>query len=177
MDCPKCGYVLDPFQASCPKCARTPASTTDELPIQKVAVMPTPMMPAPPPHRPQQPSPHLQQFVRDEPELGWPLTILLWIVIGCCLLPLLPVLLALVLRGSFSPLAFVVLIVCTLQVIPLFAMLRCQRWGFYLYCIFAVAPAVYSIFFGLGFVLQNIASIAFAIAIFILVLSKWDRFD
>lgn len=101
MDCPKCGYVLDPFETSCPRCARlgdkaAPGAATATAPRpakdQAVAdaigkIAPTVQSNAAPQARvaQQQPAPGQppirrprQEVVQTGPVLGWPLTILLW---------------------------------------------------------------------------------------------------
>jgi len=41
MDCPQCGYVMDPFEKECPRCARTggkpPAPVQSEEPKEALA--------------------------------------------------------------------------------------------------------------------------------------------
>ena len=104
MDCPKCGYILDPFESSCPRCARlgdkaAPGAATATAPppakdqavvdaINKIApkvqanavpqanVAQQQVPGQPPIRRPR------QEVIATGPVLGWPLTILLWIYAG-----------------------------------------------------------------------------------------------
>lgn len=79
MDCPQCGYVLDPFQKECPRCARTggkaPAATapatSSAQQVKTVARDAASQFKAEP----------LIRLKMEEPELGWALAASLWSII------------------------------------------------------------------------------------------------
>jgi len=176
---------MDPFEKTCPRCARLGA----KAPAAAVAV--------------EEPKEALATRVKDtasqfkavpliklpkmeEPELGWTLTISLWITIGLNGLITLTALvvglvvfrapLFLILLSTLSP------SVCLIAAI---ALLRSQRWGFWLYTIFAVIPIFMSLMRnGIGWLFDNIIGwlvlllfVLPALCIFFLVLGKWGEFE
>jgi len=211
MDCPQCGYVMDPFEEECPRCKRLgtkagvapPAGTRTQPPAEPALSS----MPAPPPSasapRPATLGTQATNVARDTvqsmrpeplfnidaPDIGWPLTILLWIVIIFNSLVVAVVILGAIgvqlflnndqATHAVGALMWLILLVPAVQLISAIAMLRCQRWGFYLYCLFVVGP----VFLGLMLhgIPTNYLRLAIetipAVGIFILVLSKWDMFE
>lgn len=189
MDCPQCGFVLDAFSEECPRCARmrakgisapatasspapslsTQAKTAVQETAQSIKVVPLIRLP-----------------VMDTPELGWPLTILLWLVIGLHGLLLLMLVLSSIntssdmsgeVAGAIAGIKIVLAIGLVIRLAALIGILRCKRWAFYFFTFFSVVPAFFTLMRGGGDFLQLALNVVPAIAIFFLVLSQWDEFE
>jgi len=206
MDCPKCGYILDPFESSCPRCARlgdkaAPGAATATAPppakdqavvdaISKIApkvqggAVPQQQVPGQPPiRRPR------QEVIATGPPLGWPLTILLWIYVVLLGLYVLGFSIMMILAQSAirdantsSMLGGVGLIYIggpVLMLLAVIAMLRCKLWGLWFITITTVGPLVLEMIFA-GFSVLTIISLIFcapSIAIIILGFMKYEEFD
>ena len=66
MECPKCGYVLDPFEKECPRCARAPVTTPAEAPNRPQPNATTPPNVPQPGAAPGAPSPALTPLKRAQ---------------------------------------------------------------------------------------------------------------
>jgi hypothetical protein len=107
-----------------------------------------------------------------EPELGWALTVGLWITMG-----LQALLLYLLFSSAEEGGGGVGIIGTGVRIVALIAMLRCRRWGFYLFSAFAVFPAVMSLIAGRFDVLGLMIVIVPAVYVFALAVWKWDFFE
>ncbi|OPZ81271.1 MAG: hypothetical protein BWY76_03083 [bacterium ADurb.Bin429] len=188
MDCPQCGYVMDPFESTCPKCAkagRTGAATA----APAVAAPPVAPQYQPPPE-PAKSMPAPKQIRRPqprdtyEPPLGWFLTILLWIVAGLNGLGLLFLLIGSLVvhsltsgEGGAGAIALFLAIIPGIRMAACIGMLRGGRWGFWLFCVFSVIPVGLSIMTGNMTIWRFIFDALPALLIFFLALGKMDELE
>jgi len=189
MDCPQCGYVMDPFEQKCPRCARLgakapPAAVAVEAPKETLA---TRLKSATQDTASQfKAVPLIKLPKMEEPELGWTLTVSLWITIGLNGLITLILLIAglVIARGNI----FLVMLSALSPgacLIAALALLRSQRWGFWLYTLFAVIPIFWMLMAnGIGWLFENIIGwlvlllfVLPSLCIFFLVLGKWGDFE
>lgn len=171
MDCPQCGYVFAPFETNCPRCAKlkaqspvmTPVTVTRQdsemtnildnvVPKVEVDVV--------------QKRTRQKNEDRYEPDIGWSLAITLWILLAIYGLGGLLFLLT----------SSIYVVGCGVAIAACIAMLNGRRWGFYLYCVFSIGPAILNVL-NKGFTGTNITSFAIAIFLIYSVVRKWDRFD
>jgi hypothetical protein len=188
MDCPQCGYVLDPFENSCPKCAKTgraAISTVAAAPAPPVmasppVATPQPVTPQPVPRQVRRPAPPKERY---EPPLGWFLTILLWVVGGLnvvvMILLIIVSIVAHYLGGSNNPgaMAFFLAIIPGIRMAACIGMLRGGRWGFWLFCVFSVIPVGLSIMMGNMNIFTFIFDALPALVIFFLALGKMNELE
>lgn len=186
MECPKCGYMLDPFEASCPRCARqhTPGATAvqPEPSPQHAEVLKTldALEPRLQQRAARQPAP-----IRYAPTLGWPLTIALWLLIAYHGLLFGAVVLLAVGIQAMNPgdkHVGVPLLVFFgtfpgMNLAGAIGMLRCQRWGFYLFMVFTVGPLSLLLLLGAHFNWFGLFGICFSALVFLLVLGKFNELE
>lgn len=122
--------------------------------------------------------------IKFVPELGWPLTILLWMTIAWnCFLLVVPIAMLLMSNGgdalqnlSFSWAGMMGAFAPAMNIIGVIGMMRSARWGFGLFCLFTVAPAIWR--FADGKLDSNtIISLGFGLSIFFLVMARWSDFE
>jgi len=160
MQCTKCGYVMDPFEKECPKCLRVGVAAENlPPPLPEPTILKNPSlarrMAAPPP------------IERDPPELGWPLTIALWVFLVIYSLSFLLYLA----NGS------ILTINCAINIVATIGLLRCQKWGYYLLAFFSVGPIVFAMMFGAFKDPISWFIGACAVIILLFTLGKWDKLD
>ena len=202
MVCPKCGYVLDPFEKDCPRCARRPASPPAHRP-SSFADEPHTAEPPPPPGVPlaskiteaaqdTAKSIEVVPLVRlpgiDEPDLGWPLAIFLWLVMalnGAIIVYWVAAAIGVQLifnseeaTHTAGMTMFFFIFNPSLRLLGAIGLYRGMRWGFYLFCLFSVLPAFWDLMAnGLNNPVKFALEIVPALAIFMLALVKWDRLE
>lgn len=188
MDCPRCGYAMDPFDIECPRCMRLgPQAVATRAPV-----------PSNPPLEPEsfrQSPPHLAGQAPDErivlpplryvPPLGWLLTITLWV--------------ALIIQGAFLgavtlaaigvqvlyhddphagiPILIVLGLFPAVRLVSLMFLLRCQRWAFYLFLCFTAAPLFWNLMIGRAFHPFDWVNLAITLIIVVMSLAKWKEFE
>ena len=163
-------YQVRAFEQECPKCARLGAQAPrDAPPAEEKATLTERIKTTAKDTASQfQAVPLIKLPKIDAPELGWTLTICLWIFI---VLNLLLIALAL-LAGQVG-----LMIGTIIRMVGVIGILRCQRWGFYVFAIFVVFPTVMSLFFGGMNRLEILMGVVPSLMIFFLTLMKWDRLD
>ena len=188
MDCPQCGYVMDAFQQECPRCARTggkpPAAVA---PVESREAVATRVKTAAKDTASQfKVVPLIKLPKMEEPELGWTLTISLWVAIGLNgLLALILLLIGLLASGGNLLIAILGAFIPGVRLIGALGILRSQRWGFWLFTIFAVVPVFLALMFnGAGWLVSDIKgylelflNVIPSVLIFFLTLAKWSEFE
>jgi len=178
---------MDPFERACPKCAKAGRAAAGPA----VAAPPVAPQYQPPPE-PARPQPAPRQIRRPQPRetydppLGWPLTILLWVVAVVNGLGLLVLVIgALVAHVAFGggggagvwTIALFFAIAPGIRVAACIGMLRGGRWGFWLFCVFSVIPVGLAFMFGSMTIWRFIFDALPALLIFFLALGKMDELE
>ncbi|MHB9025755.1 MAG: hypothetical protein ACYC7E_16565 [Armatimonadota bacterium] len=184
MECPQCGYVMDDFQTTCPRCARMGVTNVAVAEREKV-IAPGDDVPAETSVRTFQ----REAPIRFVPTQGWPLYIALWIVIllngylvtlnVCAYFDVnLPGMAPLSDRKAFFLMLFPGFFPAV-RLISAIGMLRAQQWGFYVFCVFSVIPAVLTLMSGVKAFTprEMILNVIPAIVVFFLALARWQDFD
>lgn len=181
MECKQCGYVMQEYEAECPRCSRLKA---------KGAAVPGPRQaaaaagPAVPRYMTQ------REPIPDGPEYGWPLTILIWTVLlmngGEVLFYMLVMFLGLGANAGAFTVGLLMNFSPIIGIVALIYILKGQRWGVYVYAGRAVMPAFMGLMFmgtmeGSGGILSKllilVVDILPALAIFVMVMNRWDQFE
>jgi len=120
-------------------------------------------------------------------ELGWPLTICLWIAIGLNgLTAILLLIMALLSETEGSSLAAILAIFAPgIRLVGVIGILRCQRWGFYVFCFFVAVPIFFALLVnGIGWLVSDIEgwlelclNIIPSLLIFFLTLGKFNELE
>jgi len=186
MECPECGYVLSPFELECPRCKRKEARGD----LEPAALPARPLEAARDVAQSFEVVPLFNRFA--VPELGGPLTALLGgvvllnlLLVGLCVLAIYSVERVAPQQGvPPEALPFirrtlgVITAIPTLTLIGAVGMLRCRRWGFYLFHALSALPL--TLFFAAGLlkwhVLWALVPVLPAMLIFILAMMRWDEF-
>lgn len=182
MECPHCGYLMDDFTTECPKCTRLKAQGKAPTPAATAAQVGA-SLPAAPPR---------QQ--RKTPELGWPITITLWAVIGMNCLMILAVIVSAIFTAVTSAQPHAEYVdssiyvemagVCCIPILALvgaIAAMRQNQWGVRVMAVFNIAPGL--IAFKRGVNAEPLVIIcvyipaAVALAALICILPEWDSFE
>ncbi|MHB0936743.1 MAG: hypothetical protein ACYDCO_26895 [Armatimonadota bacterium] len=191
MDCPQCGYVMAPFEAKCPRCARLGGKAAQSSPEpEEQSEPPAARMKTAAKDTASQfqavPLIKLPKMQVDEPELGWTLTISLWIVIGLNgLLSIILLAMGLLTSGGSILLAMLAAFGPGVRLVGALGILRCQRWGFWVFAVFAVIPVCWMLLFnGVAWLFTDIKgwlelclNVLPSLLIFFLSLAKWGEFE
>ena len=179
--CIFCDSYLDPLTNECPQCSPPPVAASAP-PLKKIAAV----------ARDTAKSIEIVPWIRlpslEDPELGWALTVLLWCVImlnGATIAFWVAAAVGIQLLYNSDNVTHVVgmqmfshIFNPSLRLVGTIGILRLHRWGFYIFCLFSVWPAVMAIAFPSG---DNpillLLDIVPALMIFVLALAKWDRLE
>jgi len=182
---------MGPFETKCPRCVRlgekaAQAPSEPEEPKEALATRVKTAAQDTASQFQAVPLIKLPKVQVEEPELGWTLTVALWIVIGLDGLLTAGLFIAgLITSGGSIFIALFSALGPGVCLVGAIGILRSQRWGFWLFSIFAVVPVILQLLFnGVGWLISSVTGLLVlflvvlpSLIIFFLCLGKWDELE